>query len=167
MGEKYCIYKNSELIFIHAIKANSYFERMKGLLGKKSISNEYAMIFTDSPSIHTFFMMFPIDIIFLDKDFKIICIYENLKRNKIIACWKARYTVEMRENSVRNHNLKIGDKLTLKFINDDYSDDKGQTAVEYALILGVLIIGIIAFWPTFTNTVLSFISKLVWFLSDI
>ena len=167
MSNKYAILRDSKLFTSNSILATNLFERMKGLLGKKDLDHDYAMIFINSPSIHTFFMSILIDVVFLDKDFRIISTYKGLKKNRIISCWKAKYTLEMKENSIYNYNFKIGEKLILKPLKEVNLYDKGQTTVEYALILAVLIIGIIAFFPNFTNTVLNFISRLIGTLSDI
>jgi len=167
MGDKYLISKDTKIISSNFILANSIFERMKGLLGKKNLDDGYGMIFINSPSIHTFFMSIPIDIVFLDNNFTIISTYKNLSKNKIISCWKAKYTIEMKVNSIDKFNLVIGDKLLLEPLNGINLDDKGQVTIEYALIIAVLIIGIITFFPNFTTIVLNFISRLIGTLSDI
>ncbi|MBE6161858.1 MAG: DUF192 domain-containing protein [Firmicutes bacterium] len=67
---------------INIKEAITFNERLNGLIGKTNI--DYGMLFRKCNSIHTFFMKEDIDIIGLDKDDKIIYIYENLGKNRII-----------------------------------------------------------------------------------
>lgn len=80
------IHKNSgkvlaeDLIFSHNI-----FQRMKGLLGHKELSSHQAMWIKPSSSIHTCFMQFPIDVIFINKNMCIQCFYENIPPWKMVS----------------------------------------------------------------------------------
>ena len=76
------MYLEKDNIKIKIIIANNFKQRLLGLMGKKNIS--YGMLFPRCNSIHTFFMKSNIDIIGLDENNKIIYIYENLSKNKII-----------------------------------------------------------------------------------
>ena len=67
---------------INIKEAITFNERLNGLIGKTNI--DYGMLFKKCNSIHTFFMKEDIDIIGLDKDDKIIYIYESLGKNRII-----------------------------------------------------------------------------------
>lgn len=152
-----------ELITLAKMVSNP-FERMKGLIGKREIKEIDALLFKNAPSIHTFFMSFPIDIIFLDRNFKIISIFKSVKPFKIINCFGAKFTIEAKANFSDTSNLIVGDKLHINFREDS---NEGQATIEYALIIAVLIVGIIAFWPSFAETVTAYISSIINFLSDI
>ncbi len=69
-------------IKLKIIVANTFKKRLIGLMNQKSIT--YGMLFPKCNSIHTFNMKSNIDIIGLDENNKIIYIYENLSKNKII-----------------------------------------------------------------------------------
>ena len=88
--------------------ADTFFKKLKGLMGKKNIQR--GLIFPRTSSIHTFFMKENIDIIMLDKNKKIIYIKRNLKKNKIIIKKKAYYTIELPFNTIPNT-----DNLDIKF----------------------------------------------------
>ena len=53
------------VLFKDAKIAKSFWQRLVGLMFKNSIGIEKIIIFYNASSIHTFFMRFPIDIIFL------------------------------------------------------------------------------------------------------
>ena len=42
--------------------------RKKGLLGRDSVPDDYAMIIAPCGGVHTFFMRFPIDVVFVSRD---------------------------------------------------------------------------------------------------
>lgn len=155
--------KNEKIVT--CILAASFFEKLKGLIGKKDMNEDKVLLFKNAPSIHTFFMSFPIDIIFLDKNFKVISISKNIKRGKIINCFGSKYTIEAKAFFSEKMNLEIGDKLKINYL--DKRRNTGQVTIEYALIIAILVVGIISLWPTFAETVETYISSIVQFLSDI
>ncbi|MGZ3692772.1 MAG: DUF192 domain-containing protein [Bdellovibrionota bacterium] len=55
------------------------FERMYGLLPRKSLEPGEALWIKPTTSIHTFFMRFTIDVAFLDRAGKVIRVYSHLK----------------------------------------------------------------------------------------
>ncbi|KZX16144.1 hypothetical protein MBCUT_10100 [Methanobrevibacter cuticularis] len=96
--------------------ANSYFSRLKGLMFKNDI--DYILLLTTQKnrywlksSIHTFFMKFTIDVLFLDENKRILEI-------ATIPPWKiyspknsSKYILEMKEGYASEYNLNVGDKL--------------------------------------------------------
>lgn len=62
-----------------AMTADTLFKRMKGLLGRKEFKPGQALILKPCDSIHTFFMRFPIDALFVNRDNTVIKTYSNLK----------------------------------------------------------------------------------------
>lgn len=65
-------FKVGDLEFPEATKACTFFTRLKGLMFVKSISEDGGLLLENCNSVHTFFMKFPINVIYLDKDFKVI-----------------------------------------------------------------------------------------------
>ena len=104
--------KNS-LISQKAKMADSFFLRLLGLMFRKSIGKNEALIFKSAPSIHTFFMRFPIDIVFLDKNMKVIRICENLSPWRAVFCFGSAFTVELPPHRVLERPLNIGDILQI------------------------------------------------------
>ena len=54
----------------HCFHAITFFSRLKGLIGTKSIRSNEAILFSDCKMVHSFFMSIPIDVIFLDDENK-------------------------------------------------------------------------------------------------
>ena len=78
--------------------------RFLGLMFKKNI-NEY-LLFENCNSIHTFFMFENIDIIFLDKNNKILKKLIDVKPWKILICKKAKKVIELPKNTLKS-KIKI------------------------------------------------------------
>lgn len=86
---------------------NNIIDRFLGFMFKKNI--ECALCFPKCNSIHTFFMLKPIDVIMTDKNYNILYVYKNFKPNKIILPKKnVYYTFELPINTIKfNINEKI------------------------------------------------------------
>ncbi|HQA51125.1 MAG TPA: DUF192 domain-containing protein, partial [Syntrophomonadaceae bacterium] len=90
------------------LQAKTYLSRVKGLLGRDSLPADTGLLLKPCKQVHTFFMKFTIDVIFLDKHNKIIHL-ETLKPFKISRyVWKARAVVEFAEGTIERHNLTKG-----------------------------------------------------------
>ncbi len=107
------IVKDNKTIIGEARIAKSFFSRLLGLMFKKEISRDSALCFYRASSIHTFFMRFPIDIVFLDKDKKIIRISEALRPWRAVYCPRSYLTIELTANKAYEIGLKVGDRLDL------------------------------------------------------
>lgn len=58
--------------------ADNFFKRLIGLMGKANLEAGGALILKPCTSIHTFFMRFPIDVAFVDRENRIVKIYPSL-----------------------------------------------------------------------------------------
>ena len=98
--------------------ANTFWRRFHGLMFRQSFCEGEALVFVSKlrlQNIHTFFMMFSIDVIFLDSNFLVIEICQRLKpwrihRSKV----KASYIIELPAGTISHTNVKIGHKLALR-----------------------------------------------------
>jgi len=96
--------------------ATGLFSRAIGLLGRKSISDDFGMMFPKCRSIHTHFMLFSIDIVFTNKQNCITELYPNLKPWKILIATKKESCniIELPTGKIERLNLTIGSQLELK-----------------------------------------------------
>ena len=90
--------------------ARSFFERSKGLLGRVSLSPGEALIIPHCQSIHMFFMRFSIDVIFTDKNNKVVGLVKNIKPFQFSPVfWKASYAIEAAEGTIHSSQTQLGD----------------------------------------------------------
>ena len=101
------------LIASKALVADSFFLRLKGLMFRKSIDEEEALIFYHTPSIHTFFMRFPIEVVFLNQKMQVVEIYEELGPKRVVFSTSASIAVELPARKTSEETLEIGDILEL------------------------------------------------------
>ena len=95
--------------------ANTFWGRAIGLLNRRSLERGEALILKPSCSIHTLFMRFAIDVIFLDKSNKIIGVLHSFKPFRISPLFfRASCTIELPEGTLRQTNTQIGDIIEIK-----------------------------------------------------
>ena len=104
--------KNSQLIISSNMKtANSLFDRLLGLMFLKKMCDFDGLLLAPCNSIHTFFMRFEIDVLFLDKDFNIIKILKRLKPWRITSIYfKSKFVLELPGNTLPD-NLKLKEQI--------------------------------------------------------
>ncbi len=93
------------------IVADSTMRRLRGLLGRKDLPSGHGVLLRPAWSIHTAFMRFPIDVIFLDADQVVIKIVPRLTAFKTASCRGAREIVELRAGECDRRGLSIGDRV--------------------------------------------------------
>ena len=92
---------------------DTFFSRLIGLMFKKNLPDGSGVVLKPCTQIHTCFMRFNIDVIFLDKDLQVLHIIENMKPWRISPLFlKARYTVELPAGTLRGR-VKKGEILAL------------------------------------------------------
>ena len=95
--------------------ADSFLSRFKGLMGRETITEGSGLIITPCNSIHMFFMKFALDIVFLDKNNRVVHIAENIKPWRLSKIVRSATTaIELPINSVKASRTEIGD--TLEFL---------------------------------------------------
>jgi len=97
-----------------AVIARSFWQRLRGLMGRSLLDPDEALIFYHATSFHTFFMRFPIDIIFLDREAKIIRIASNLVPFRCVNCFGASCAIEVTAHQASQKGLAVGDTLEIK-----------------------------------------------------
>jgi uncharacterized membrane protein (UPF0127 family) len=76
--------------------ADTYFKRLKGLMGRKSLPPGNALLMYPCGSIHTFFIRFPIDVAYLDKSGVVLHTIRSMKPFRVGPVIKgAHYIVEV------------------------------------------------------------------------
>ncbi|HWO81067.1 DUF192 domain-containing protein [Gaiella sp.] len=93
------------------VVADSTGRRLRGLLGKKELPSGHAVLLRPAWSIHTAFMRFPIDVVFLDADQIVVKIVPNLPSFKTASCRGAREVVELRAGECERRGLALGDRV--------------------------------------------------------
>jgi uncharacterized membrane protein (UPF0127 family) len=92
--------------------AKNFWTRGKGLLGRAGLGEDQALWIHRCNSIHTFFMKFSIDCVFVDRNLRVKAIYADVKPGRLLMpVWSASSVIEMKSGMAAKLNLKVGDQL--------------------------------------------------------
>jgi len=109
---KAIIQNSSKELAGNLIVADSIFSRMKGLLGRNFLPEGTALWLIPCKGVHTFGMKFPIDVIMIDRENRVIAINANLMPNRITSIYPSAATVmELPAGSAAAVKLVTGDIL--------------------------------------------------------
>ncbi|HWN20975.1 MAG TPA: DUF192 domain-containing protein [Gaiellaceae bacterium] len=85
--------------------------RMRGLLGRRSLPGGEGILLRPAASIHTFFMRFPIDAVFLDRSLVVVGIEPDLRPWRAAARKRAHSVLELAAGECERRGLREGDTL--------------------------------------------------------
>lgn len=92
--------------------AEQFFDRAKGLLGSDSLPPDQALWIYQCNSIHTLFMKYAIDCVFIDKNMKVISLVAQIQPWRVVLPqWGAQSVIEMTAGQIQQLNIKVGDQL--------------------------------------------------------
>lgn len=105
--------KTKNIVLAESVeKADGMFTRMKGLLGRRSYDKSKTLHISKCNSIHTCFMKFSIDAVFVDKNLKVKLISQNIQPwNVVLPVLGAKSVFEFAAGSIHDSNLALGDQL--------------------------------------------------------
>ena len=92
--------------------------RRRGLLGRESLQEGAALMIVPCVAIHTAFMRFAIDVVFINKDGRVVRTVLRMEPWRIAAAWRARAVIELPAGHLESSPMKIGDRLYLKPVTE-------------------------------------------------
>jgi uncharacterized membrane protein (UPF0127 family) len=96
--------------------ADSSLRRLVGLLGKRSLAPGCGLFIVPSQAIHTVGMVFPIDVIFVDKKYNVLGVREAVPPFRITRVfWKALGVLELPVGTIKDSCTEVGDQLKVDF----------------------------------------------------
>ncbi|HEX7561225.1 MAG TPA: DUF192 domain-containing protein [Candidatus Humimicrobiaceae bacterium] len=106
---------HSDLLISNDLKiADTFFRKLFGLVFSAPLKEGEGLLINNCNSIHTFWMRYSVDVLFLDSDNRVIRFYEDLKPFRVSPFIRgASKTIELKSGSVRVCSLKTGDWLKL------------------------------------------------------
>lgn len=94
-----------------AERASASFDRMRGLLGRKGLGPNAALLIERCGAVHTLGMKFALDLVFLDKVWRVTRIVRNVPSGRFMVWggWSAARVVESEAGCVDLSLLRVGD----------------------------------------------------------
>lgn len=110
-----CVLKNTgEELAQEVESANTFFSRLCGLMFRRSYPAQKVLLLDPCPQIHTCFMRFEIDVIFLDKANRVLAVVSCMKPWRISRFYKgARRVLEFCGGSLQNR-VRVGEEIIFK-----------------------------------------------------
>lgn len=93
--------------------ALGFFSRLRGLLGRKGLNHGGGLLLSPCSSIHCLGMRFPIDAVFLDREYQVVAVFPNIKPGRLASHRKAQHVLELKAGAIKEYNIEIGDNLLI------------------------------------------------------
>ncbi len=104
-----------ELIAAEVIEANTFFNKLFGLITRRRLRDREGFLIKNCSSIHTFWMRYSIDVVFLDKNNQVLAIYYDLKPFRATPFIKnAFFVLELKSGTIEKTSLKPGDLISFE-----------------------------------------------------
>jgi uncharacterized membrane protein (UPF0127 family) len=97
-----------------AARAGSFFARGRGLMFTAPLPVGGGLVIEPCSSIHMFFMRYPLDILFLNKQGKVVFMYRGIKPWRLGRVVRgARLAIELPEGTIAESGTQIGDTVSI------------------------------------------------------
>lgn len=97
----------------HALIAERAPARMRGLLGRRSLPHGEGLLLRPAPSIHTAFMRFSIDAVFLDSNLCVVKVVNGMRPWRMASARRATAVLELAAGQAALRGLGSTDQLAL------------------------------------------------------
>jgi uncharacterized membrane protein (UPF0127 family) len=89
-------------------------QRLRGLMGRKGLLPSEGLLIPHCNAVHTVFMLFPIDVVYLSKENRVLKIVEEMGSCCLSGCLRARSVLEMPAGWSRKTGLCVGHTLAFE-----------------------------------------------------
>jgi uncharacterized membrane protein (UPF0127 family) len=104
-------FEDGRTVCERCVLADTALARARGLLGRKTLPSGEGILLRPASSVHTAFMRFAIDVVFLDRDLRVLKIARNLRPWRTAARRKSHSVLELPAGEAERRNLRPGDRL--------------------------------------------------------
>jgi uncharacterized membrane protein (UPF0127 family) len=91
--------------------ADSFWPRLKGLLGTTALAEGEGLLLCPCNCVHTCGMRYAIDVLFLDSGGRILKLAQELAPWRSACCWQAAVVLELPAGTVQRQDLQTGQQL--------------------------------------------------------
>jgi uncharacterized membrane protein (UPF0127 family) len=114
-GTVFVFNKTKQTFLAYRVKiADSILSRLIGLLGKRSLEPDGGLWIFPSRGIHTMGMLFDIDVIFLDKDLKVVALREVVHPFSMTGLYlNSESVLELPAHTIFKSRTEVGDEIMI------------------------------------------------------
>ena len=119
-GTVFVFNKTKQTFLAYRVKiADSILTRLVGLLGKRSLDRDSGLWIFPSRGIHTLGMLFDIDVVFLDRDLKVVALRELVHPFSMTGLYfHAESVLELPPHTIFKSRTEVGDELMLSRLDN-------------------------------------------------
>ncbi len=94
--------------------AQTFWARFRGLMGRRSLEEGEGLVLVGEKSIHTFFMKFPIDVVYADRTWRVVRLDPAMPPNRVgPIVFQAAYVLELPVGVIQATGTTVGDQLSV------------------------------------------------------
>jgi uncharacterized protein len=94
------------------VLADRPLSRLMGLMGRRRLPRGHGLLLQPSPSIHTCFMRFPIDAVFLDRELRVVSVRARMRSWRFAGERGARAVLELPAGEAERRGVTPGARLS-------------------------------------------------------
>ncbi len=114
MTATHSLRRDGRVTALRVRRACSLRSRLVGLIGRGALEPDQGLWITPCNSVHTCFMTFPIDVVFLDARLRVVRVRPALPPWRAAwGGWKARHALELAAGAARRTEIRVGVRLEL------------------------------------------------------
>ena len=129
----YCVYNQTRECFLSlgVTPADTVFTRLKGLIGRLNMRSDEGLWVVPSSGVHTWGVLFPLDLIYLDENLRVLYVTEHFPRFKVAPLKiRAASVLELPTHTIYSSQTQPGDQLVI-CAAEEIEDRLMQRAPEY------------------------------------
>ena len=104
--------ENGAVLCGNCVVAETMLRRARGLLGRAELPLGEGILLRPASSIHTFFMRFPIDVLFLDRNLVVRKVVHRLGPWRMAFGLGSKSVLELPAGEAERHGVAPGERLT-------------------------------------------------------
>jgi uncharacterized membrane protein (UPF0127 family) len=105
--------RNHILVSRGSVAAN-FWTRLKGLMGSSPLEKGEALLISPSNSVHTHFMRYALDILYINDNYQVVAMDEKMKPWRMGRIHRqARHVLELPAGLIETTQTSIGDQLEI------------------------------------------------------
>jgi uncharacterized protein len=102
---------------LELIVARSFFDRLGGLIARPRLRDGQALVLAPCSSVHTCFMRYAIDVVFIDGEGRVLKLVERLEPWRAAGCRRAHAAIELGAGQARVHGVVQGAGINLASVH--------------------------------------------------
>jgi uncharacterized protein len=99
--------------------ARTFAQRLGGLLVRERLREGEALVLAPCSSVHTFFMRYAIDVVFVRRDARVLKVVHRLEPWRWASCWRAHAAVELLAGQAQARGIEPGGLLQWRRNEDE------------------------------------------------